>query len=87
MQVFFLFCFAFFFKLGREEQDDHGVLLQDFTQRMAVGFKPTTFRWPYCLTIIGCNFVSNDLLHQTLISYNGPWFTFPFMHIDDIIRF
>ena len=28
-----------------------------------------------------CNFVLNDLLHQTLISYNGPWFTFPFMHI------
>ena len=48
-------------------------------------------RWPYCLTIIGSNFVLNDLLHQTLISYNGPWFTFPFMHIwwqhDDIIRF
>ena len=48
-------------------------------------------RWPYCLTIIGCNFVLNDLLHQTLTSYNGPWFTFPFMHIwwhhDDVIRF
>ena len=41
----------------------------------------TPLRWPYCLTINGCNFVSNDLLHQTLISYNGPWFTFPFMHI------
>ena len=50
-----------------------------------------SLRWPYCLTIIGRNFVSNDLLHQTLISYNGPWFTFPFMHIwwhhNDIIRF
>ena len=48
-------------------------------------------RWPYCLTITGCNFVSNDLLHQTLISYNGPWFTFPFMDIwwnyDDVIKF
>ena len=31
-----------------------------------------TLRWPYCLTIIGCNFVLNDLLHQTLISHNGP---------------
>ena len=39
------------------------------------------FRWLYCLTIMGCNFVFNDLLHQTLISNNGPWFTFPFMHI------
>ena len=43
--------------------------------------KCVNLRWAYCLTIIGCNFVSNDLLHQTLISYNGPWFTFPFMHI------
>ena len=25
-------------------------------------------RWLYCLTIIGCNFVLNDLLHLTLIS-------------------
>ena len=40
-----------------------------------------SLRWLYCLTIIGCNFVLNDLLHQTLISYNGPWFTFSFMHI------
>ena len=48
-------------------------------------------RWLYCLAIIGCNFVFNDLLHHTLISNNGPWFTFPFMHIwwhyDDIVRF
>ena len=48
-------------------------------------------RWLYCLTIIGCNFVLNDLLHQTLISYSGPWFTFSFMHIwwhhDDVIKF
>ena len=48
-------------------------------------------RLPYCLTIIGCNFVSDDLLNKTLISYNGPWFTFPFMYIwwhhNDIIRF
>ena len=53
--------------------------------------KKNDLRWPYCLSIIGCNFVSNDLLHQTLISYNGPWFTFPFMHIwwqhNDVIRF
>ena len=45
----------------------------------------------HCLTIIGCNFVLNDLLHQTLISYNVPWFIFSFMHIwwhhDDVIRF
>ena len=42
----------------------------------------TTLRWLYCLTIIiGCNFVSNDLLHQTLISHNEPYLTFPFMHI------
>ena len=27
------------------------------------------------------DFVFNDLLHQTLISNNEPWFTFPFMHI------
>ena len=38
-------------------------------------------RWLYYLTIIGCNLCLNDLLHQTLISYNGPWFTFSFMHI------
>ena len=38
----------------------------------------------YCLTIIGCNFVFNDLLHQTLISNNGPWFTFP-CTFDDIM--
>ena len=48
-------------------------------------------RWLYCLTIIGCNFVLNVLLHQTLISYNGLWFTFPFIHIwwhhDDVIKF
>ena len=43
------------------------------------------------LPIMGCNFVFKDLLHQTLISNNGSWFTFPFMHIwwcqDDVIRF
>ena len=48
------------------------------------------WRCLYCLTIIGCNFVSN-MLHKTLISYNGPWFIFLFMHIwwnhCDIIRF
>ena len=51
----------------------------------------TPLRWLYCLTVIGCNFVLNDLLHQILISYNGPWFTFSFMHIwwhhDDVIKF
>ena len=31
-------------------------------------------------TIIGCNFVS-DLLNKTLISYNGLWFTCPFMYL------
>ena len=53
--------------------------------------KGYVLRWLYCLTIIGCNFVLNDLLHQTLISYSGPWFTFSFMHIwwhhDDVIKF
>ena len=38
-------------------------------------------KWLYCLSIIWCNFVFDFLLHQTLISNNGPWFTFPFMHI------
>ena len=52
---------------------------------------PLILRWLYCLTIMGCNFVFNDMLHQTLISNNGPWLTFPFLHIwwhyDDDIRF
>ena len=51
----------------------------------------SALRWLYCLTIIGYNFVLNDLLHQTLISYNGPWFIFSFMHIwwhhDNVIKF
>ena len=51
----------------------------------------SVLRWLYCLTICGCNFVFNDLLQQTLISKNGPWFTFPFIHIwwhhNDVIRF
>ena len=41
----------------------------------------TSLRWLYCLTINGCNFICNDLLHSTLISCNGSWFTFPFMYI------
>ena len=44
-------------------------------------FPKIEFKVAYCLTVIGCNFVFNDLLHQALISNNGPWFTFPFMHI------
>ena len=47
-------------------------------------FTDCPLRWPYCLTIIGFNFVSNDLLHQTLVSYNGPWFAFPLSTFDDI---
>ena len=62
-----------------------------FVSNFEISDSGNMLRWPYCLTIIGCNFVSNDLLHQTLISYNRPWFTFPFMHIwwhhDDVIRF
>ena len=49
---------------------------------MGVTYKvylPSFLRWLYCLTIIGCNFVLNDLLHQTLISCNRPWFTFSFI--------
>ena len=50
-----------------------------------------SLRWLYCPNIILCNFVSNDLLYETLIAFNAPWFTFPFIciwwHHDDIIKF
>ena len=36
-------------------------------------------RWPYCLTIFGYNFCSDDLLNKIFMSYNEPMNTFPFM--------
>ena len=37
-------------------------------------------RWLYCATIIECIFVSNDILHETFVPCNGPWFTFLFIY-------
>ena len=38
-------------------------------------------RWSYCPTIIGYNFVFNDLLNKTLISYSGLGLSFPYVHL------
>ena len=45
--------------------------------------------WGGYIAIIRCNFLFT--VDNTVIQHNGPWFTFPFMHIwwhhDDVIRF
>ena len=48
---------------------------------LKVAEKPWGLQQPSWLNTVGCKFVLNDLLHQTLISYNGTWFTFSLVHI------
>ena len=45
-----------------EEEEGLGAIV-----RRAIGspeVREFTLRWPYCLTIIGCNFVFDDLLRE-----------------------